>query len=53
MKIVEGRKVIWETDNFIVVVPPDPHISREEGGHLIIIGKGDKCRYNSCLDFTP
>lgn len=42
MKIVEGRKVIWETDNFIVVVPPDPHISREEGGHLIIIGKGDK-----------
>lgn len=53
MKIVEGRKVIWETDNFIVVVPPDPHISREEGGHLIIIGKGDKCRYNSRLDFTP
>lgn len=28
MKIVEGRKVIWETDNFIIVVPPDPHISR-------------------------
>lgn len=30
MKIVEGRKVIWETKNFIVVVPPDPLISREE-----------------------
>lgn len=53
MKIVEGRKVIWETKNFIVVVPPHPLISREEGGHIIIIGKGDKYRYDSRLDFSP
>lgn len=53
MKIVEGRKVIWETDNFIVVAEPKPHISREEGGHMVIIGKGNKYRYDSRLDFTP
>lgn len=51
--IVEDGKSIWETDNFMVVVPPNPHISREEGGHMIIIGKGNKYRYDSRLDLTP
>ena len=39
--------------NFMAVVPPDPLISREEGGHMFILGKGDKCRYNSRLSLTP
>ena len=53
MKIVEDGKVIWETENFMVVVPPNPLVSREEGGHIIIIGKNDKYKYDSRLDFNP
>ncbi len=53
MKIVDGRKVIWETENFMVVVPKQPFISREEGGHIFILGSGDKYRYNSREDLTP
>lgn len=48
----DGSKVIWETENFIVVVPPKPFISREEGGHIIIQGNKDKYRYDSRLDFN-
>lgn len=32
-------KIIYETNTFNVEVPAVPHISREEGGHLWIIGK--------------
>lgn len=53
MKIVDGKKVIWETQNFEVVAANHPFISREEGGHMMIRGRGDKYRYNSCLDFLP
>lgn len=53
MKIVDGKKVIWETQNFEVVAANHPFISREEGGHMMIRGKGDKYRYNSRLDFLP
>lgn len=53
VKIVEDGKVIWETENFMVVVPPHPLVSREEGGHIIIIGKDNKYKYDSRLDFKP
>lgn len=53
MKIVDGKKVIWETQNFEVVAANHPFISREEGGHMMIRGRGDKYRYNSRLDFLP
>ena len=53
MKIVDGKKVIWETNNFEVVASDHPFISREEGGHIIIRGKDNKYRYNSRLDFSP
>ncbi len=52
MKIVDGKKVIWEADNFIVVAVDRPFISREEGGHMMIRGK-DKYKYDSRLDFSP
>ena len=52
MKIIDGKKVIWETENFIVVAANHPFISREEGGHLIIRANGDKYRYDSRLDFN-
>ena len=44
-------KIIYETENFIVFVPKEPHISREEGGHLCIRAKKENC--TSRLDFTP
>mgnify|MGYP004592233595 FL=1 len=53
MKIVDGKKVICETKNFEVVAANHPFISREEGGHMMIRGRGDKYRYNSRLDFLP
>ena len=31
MKIIDGKKVIWETNNFVVVAANHPFISREEG----------------------
>ena len=53
MKIVDGKKVIYETKNFVAVAANQPFISREEGGHIMIRGNGDKYRYDSRLDFTP
>lgn len=53
MKNDDGNIIVWETENFMVVVPIEPFISREEGGHLMIMGNGDKYRYSSRLDFTP
>ena len=53
MKIIDNKKVIWETQNFIVVAANRPFISREEGGHMMIRGNGDKYRYDSRLDFLP
>ena len=53
MKVIDGRKIIWETNNFTVVVPHRPFISREEGGHIIIMGRGDKYRFDSRTDLTP
>ena len=53
MKIIDGKKVIWETNNFVVVAANHPFISREEGGHMMIRGNGDKYRYDSHLDFSP
>ena len=53
MKIIDGKKVIWETENFLVIAANHPFISREEGGHMMIRGNGDKHRYDSRLDFSP
>lgn len=53
MKIIDGNKVIWETNNFVVLAEEHPFISREEGGHMIIRGNKDKYRYDSRLDFSP
>ena len=53
MKIVDGKKVIWETENFLVVAVESPFISREEGGHMMVMGNGNKYRYDSRLDFSP
>lgn len=36
---VMDTKLIYETENFRVGVPHNPHVSREEGGHLWIMGK--------------
>ena len=38
MKIIDGKKVILETENFVVVAANHPVISREEGGHMMIRG---------------
>ncbi len=43
--------IIYETENFLVHVPKEPHVSREEGGHLYIAAKKENCI--SRLDFTP
>ena len=34
---------IYETKNFKVVTPFEPHITREDGGHIMIIPKKDYC----------
>ena len=52
MEIVE-EKVIWKTENFMVVAVSRPFISREEGGHMMIMANGDKYKYDSRLDFSP
>ncbi len=31
--------VVYETDNFHLIVPSSPHIPREDGGHLVITSK--------------
>ncbi len=47
-----GRDYFYETRNFGVFVPKKSHVSREEGGHLCIMYKGQhKC--SSRLDLTP
>jgi len=35
------HQLIYETDNFIVCVDGYPHVSREEGGHIIISAVSD------------
>lgn len=36
---IMNTKIIYETDSFKVGVPEHPHVSREEGGHIWIMGK--------------
>ena len=36
---IMDTKIIYETENFKVGVPAHPHVSREEGGHIWIMGK--------------
>ena len=28
--------LIFESDNFVIVTPENPHVSRSDGGHLIV-----------------
>ena len=42
---------IYEIDNFIAFVPNKPHVSREDGGHIVI--GSTKKKYASRLDFSP
>ena len=44
MKIVDGKKVIYETKNFTAVAANQPFISREEGGHIMIRGNGNRVK---------
>ena len=32
-------KLIYESDDFYVIVPKTPHIDREDGGHICIVAK--------------
>ena len=43
-------KIIHETANFKVGVPAHPHVSREEGGHLWIMGKK---HFSDRYDLSP
>lgn len=36
---MNGQKIVYETDNFLVFLPNMPHIPREDGGHLVITTK--------------
>ena len=43
-------KIIYESENFKVCVPSHPHVSKEEGGHIWIMGKK---HYSNRYDLTP
>ncbi len=44
------NNIIYESENFNVIVPIKPHISRLDGGHIVISGK----RYiNNRTELTP
>lgn len=47
---MEGRRVIYETENFILFIPERPHIPREDGGHICITSKVPVCDRS---EFTP
>lgn len=36
---IMDTKILYESENFRVGVPAHPHVSREEGGHIWIMGK--------------
>lgn len=38
---------ILETDNFIIVTVKNPHIDRQDGGHIVIM-----CKEQECKNFT-
>ncbi len=45
------NKTIYQTDTFIVCVPQKPHISREDGGHIMI--KSKEKYFASRLELNP
>ena len=47
---IMDMKIIYETENFKVGVPAHPHVSREEGGHIWIMGK---THFSERYEFTP
>lgn len=47
------EEIIFETEHFKLIPANKPHISREEGGHLVIFYKDKSKGYSSRLDFTP
>ena len=44
-------RVFYKTENFVAVVAEEPHVSREEGGHIKIRHKDSL--YDSRTDLTP
>lgn len=44
------RRIIYETENFILFIPGRPHIPREDGGHICITTKVPVC---DRTEFTP
>jgi diadenosine tetraphosphate (Ap4A) HIT family hydrolase len=44
------KNIIYQTNNFIVYVPNKPHISREDGGHIVITSVNEN--YESRLDLS-
>ena len=53
MEYLGKDKLVWKTENFVVVAPSRPYISREEGGHLIIKPYPDQYKYDTRLDLNP
>lgn len=47
---IMDTKVIYETETFKVGVPAHPHVSREEGGHVWIMGKE---HFNERYELSP
>ncbi len=47
---IMDTKIIYETENFKVGVPAHPYVSREEGGHIWIMGKK---HFSDRYDLTP
>jgi len=43
-------EIIYETDNFIAKAAREPHIDREDGGHVVILPKE---RFTSRQDLSP
>ncbi len=46
-----NEKVVYETENFIVLVPDMPHIPKLDGGHLYI--KAKELYFNSRTELSP
>ena len=52
MEYLGKDKIVWKTENFVVVAPTSPYISREEGGHLILKPYPDQFKFDSRLDLN-
>lgn len=51
MKKIAENLIVYETKNFVAFVPKEPHISREDGGHIVIRARTKY--YDSRIDLPP